>query len=220
MARQGVSSDKAEEHFDGSSGINLIVLCKVLGDRHVDCSVGSYPVLLDQDPLTHGQWRYSMRELCCGGAHALQSPLDFLIASSLGSLSLHETLQKPWNCIDILVLYCAWSPISDKHHLQFLDMYQCSSIPGCLLTVAENHEDQRSCMKAVSTYLGVTLVGAEDVRNGRLLVPFRPFAMLGNTTVFWCCFSGVGNLYGLVCLVYILDKLSLWSCFLPMLFLC
>lgn len=39
-------------------------------------------------------------------------------------------------------------------------------------------------MKAVSTYLGVTLVGAEDVRNGRLLVPFRPFAMLGNTTVF------------------------------------
>lgn len=50
-----MSSDKAEEHFDGSSGINLIVLCKVLGDRHVDCSVGSYPVLLDQDPLTHGQ---------------------------------------------------------------------------------------------------------------------------------------------------------------------
>lgn len=48
-----MSSDKAEEHFDGSSGINLVVLCKVLDDKHSDCSVGSYPVLLDQDPLTH-----------------------------------------------------------------------------------------------------------------------------------------------------------------------
>lgn len=86
MASQGVSSDKAEEHFDGSSGINLIVLCKVLGDKHADCSVGSYLVLLDQDPLTHGQGRYSTRELCCVGAHALQSPWDFLVASCLGSL--------------------------------------------------------------------------------------------------------------------------------------
>lgn len=49
-----MSSDKAEEHFDDSSGINLVVLCKVLGDKHSDCSVGSYPVFLDQDPLTHG----------------------------------------------------------------------------------------------------------------------------------------------------------------------
>lgn len=55
---------------------------------------------------------------------------------------------------------------------------------GCLLTEAESYEDQRSCMKAAPTYLGVTLVGAEDIRNGRLLVPFRPFAMLGNTPVF------------------------------------
>lgn len=28
MVRQGVTSDKAEEHFDDSSGINLIVLAR------------------------------------------------------------------------------------------------------------------------------------------------------------------------------------------------
>lgn len=39
-------------------------------------------------------------------------------------------------------------------------------------------------MKAVPTYLGVTLVGAEDIRHRRLLMPFRPFAMLGNIPVF------------------------------------
>lgn len=45
------------------------------------------------------------------------------------------------------------------------------------------------------------------------------YAILGNIPVFWC-FCGVSNLHDLVCLVYILDKLSLWSCFLLMLFLC
>lgn len=50
----------------------------------------------------------------------------------------------------------------------------------------------------------------------------QAFAMLcfQNIPVFWRCFSGISNLHDLVCLVYILDKLSLWSCFLPMLFLC
>lgn len=54
MGRQGLSSDKAEEQFDGSSGINSMVLIKVSGDKHSDCSVGSYPVLLDQThwPIT------------------------------------------------------------------------------------------------------------------------------------------------------------------------
>lgn len=49
-----MSSDKAGGHFDGSSGINLVVLCKVLGDKHSDCTVGSYPVCLTRThwPMT------------------------------------------------------------------------------------------------------------------------------------------------------------------------
>jgi len=75
MARQGLSSDKAEEPFDGSSGINLMVSIKVLGDKHPECSVGSYPVSLDQ---THWPITWAVQILCTGEAlrweaHALSS---------------------------------------------------------------------------------------------------------------------------------------------------
>lgn len=54
MARQGLKSDKAEEQFVGSSGIDVMFLIKVLDDKCLDCSVGLYHVLLDQTrwPIT------------------------------------------------------------------------------------------------------------------------------------------------------------------------
>lgn len=48
MARQGLKSDKAEEQFVGSSGIDVMFLIKVLDDKCLDCSVGLYHLLLDQ----------------------------------------------------------------------------------------------------------------------------------------------------------------------------
>lgn len=72
MARQRLSSDKAEEQFDGSSGISLMVLIKVSGDVCSDCSVGSYLALLDQThwPIT---WAVQIltREALRWEAHAL-----------------------------------------------------------------------------------------------------------------------------------------------------
>ena len=74
MAWQRLSSDKAEEQFDGSSGINLMVLIKVLGDKRSDCSVGLYAVLLDQTrwPIA---WAVQILtgEALQWGAHALPS---------------------------------------------------------------------------------------------------------------------------------------------------
>lgn len=102
----------------------------------------------------------------------------------------HYPLMKPCRNHGIahiyLVLYRTWSPISEKHQLQFVDMCHCSSMEGSLPTVAGSYEDWRSCMKAVPTCLGVTLMGAEVARHRRLLMPLMLSTMLGNI-----CFDAV-----------------------------
>lgn len=84
MARQRLSSDKAEEQFDGSSGISLMVLIKVSGDVCSDCSVGSY--------LAHYVGSADTHRGGFGVGSTCTPSWDFLMRTSLGSLPLLETL--------------------------------------------------------------------------------------------------------------------------------
>lgn len=69
MSRQELSSDKVKKQIDGSSGINLMVLIKVLGNKCSDCSMDWYPVFLDQ---THWPFTWAVQiptGRLCGEEH-------------------------------------------------------------------------------------------------------------------------------------------------------